>query len=153
MEDSGQPVSDQPVMEKPPVAMEYQGIGIRFVSLLIDSIILVIIIGVLGGVIGVGMMEMGMVPWWLGIIDFIIFIGYFIYLEGSRGQTIGKMITKIKVVREDGKSIDMNQAFTRNILRIIDGLIIYLIGAILIWRSDKKQRLGDNIAKTVVVKA
>jgi len=49
MADSSQPVSDQPVMEKPPVAMEYQGIGIRFVSLLIDSIILVIIIGVLGG--------------------------------------------------------------------------------------------------------
>jgi len=95
MADSGQPVSDQPVTEKPPVAMEYQGIGIRFVSLLIDSIILVIIIGVLGGVIGVGMMEMGTVPWWLGIIDFIIFIGYFTYLEGSRGQTIGKMITKI----------------------------------------------------------
>jgi hypothetical protein len=95
MADSSQPVSDQPVTEKPPVAMEYQGIGIRFVSLLIDSIILVIIIGVLGGVIGVGMMEMGTVPWWLGIIDFIIFIGYFTYLEGSRGQTIGKMITKI----------------------------------------------------------
>lgn len=94
-----------------------------------------------------------MVPWWLGLLYFIIYIGYFAYLEGSRGQTIGKMITKIKVVREDGKPIDMNQAFTRNILRIIDGLIVYLIGAILIWRSNKKQRLGDNIAKTVVVKA
>jgi len=153
MADSGQPVSDQPVMEKPVAAMQYQGIGIRFVSLLIDSIILAIIIGVLGNVIGFGMMEMGMVPWWMGLIDFIIFLVYFTYLEGSKGQTIGKMITKIKVVREDGKPIDMNQAFTRNILRIIDGLIVYLIGAILIWRSDKKQRLGDSIAKTVVVKA
>jgi len=123
--------------------MQYQGIGIRFVSLLIDSIILAIIIGVLGNVIGFGMMEMGMVPWWMGLIDFIIFLVYFTYLEGSKGQTIGKMITKIKVVREDGKPIDMNQAFTRNILRIIDGLIVYLIGAILIWRSDKKQRLGE----------
>ena len=47
----------------------------------------------------------------------------------------------------------MKQAFTRNILRVIDGLLIYLIGAILIWKSDKKQRLGDSIAKTVVVKA
>ena len=28
-----------------------------------------------------------------------------------------------------------------------------LIGAILIWRSDKQQRLGDTYAKTVVVKA
>jgi uncharacterized RDD family membrane protein YckC len=47
----------------------------------------------------------------------------------------------------------MNQAFKRNILRVIDGFFAYLIGAILIWRSDKQQRLGDTIAKTVVVKA
>jgi uncharacterized RDD family membrane protein YckC len=48
----------------------------------------------------------------------------------------------------------MNQeAFTRNIHRIIDGIIGYLIGAILILRSDKKQRLGDRVAKTIVVKA
>jgi uncharacterized RDD family membrane protein YckC len=80
-------------------------------------------------------------------------MGYFALMEGSRGQTIGKMITKIKVVREDGRPIDMNQALVRNILRIIDGLFAYLIGAILIWRSDKKQRLGDSVAKTVVVKA
>lgn len=63
------------------------------------------------------------------------------------------MITKIKVVREDGQPIDMNQAFTRNFLRIIDGVFAYLIGAILIWRSDKQQRLGDSMARTVVVKA
>jgi uncharacterized RDD family membrane protein YckC len=59
----------------------------------------------------------------------------------------------IKVVREDGGKINMTQAFLRTILRVIDGLLAYLIGAILIWRSDKKQRLGDSIAKTVVVKA
>jgi uncharacterized RDD family membrane protein YckC len=145
--------SDQPVTEKPSLALEYQGIGIRFVSLLIDSIILGIIIGVVGGVIGFGAVSKGMIPWWVGLIYFIIYIGYFTYLEGSQGQTVGKMVTKIKVVREDGKHIDMNQALIRNILRIIDGLIVYLIGAILIWRSEKKQRLGDSIAKTVVVKA
>ena len=148
-----QPVPDQPVTGKPPMTMEYQGIGIRFVSLLIDSIILAIVIVAIESIIGISIMARGMIPWWLGILDFIIYIAYFTYLEGSQGQTIGKMITKIKVVREDGKPIDMNQAFTRNILRIIDGLIVYLIGAILIWRSNKKQRLGDSIAKTVVVKA
>jgi len=47
----------------------------------------------------------------------------------------------------------MDQAFKRNILRIIDGLFAYLIGAVLIWRSDKQQRLGDSYAMTVVVKA
>jgi uncharacterized RDD family membrane protein YckC len=132
---------------------EYQGIGIRLVSLIIDNIIIGIIIGAIGSMIGFGMMTQKMVPWWIGLLYFVIYIGYFTLLEGSKGQTIGKMVTKIKVVREDGKPIDMNQAMTRNLLRIIDGIFAYLIGAILIWRSDKKQRLGDNIAKTIVVKA
>jgi uncharacterized RDD family membrane protein YckC len=136
-----------------PEGMAYQGIGIRFVSLLIDSIIIGFIFGALGTILGVGMTESGMVLWFWGLFYFVFYIGYYTYLEGSRGQTIGKMITKIKVVREDGSPIDMNQAFTRNILRIIDGIIAYLIGAILIWRSDKKQRLGDSVARTVVVKA
>ncbi|MCX6678793.1 MAG: RDD family protein [Methanothrix sp.] len=140
-------------MGNPIEGREYQGIGIRLVSLIIDNIVIGIIIGAVGSIIGFGMMTQKMVPWWIGLLYFVIYIGYFTLLEGSKGQTIGKMATKIKVVREDGKPIDMNQALTRNILRIIDGLFAYLIGAILIWRSDKKQRLGDNIAKTIVVKA
>jgi uncharacterized RDD family membrane protein YckC len=140
-------------LEKPIEERKYQGIGIRLVSLIIDNIIVGIIIGVIGSMIGFGMMTQRMVPWWIGLLYFVIYIGYFTLLEGSKGQTIGKMVTKIKVVREDGKPIDMNQSLTRNLLRIIDGLFAYLIGAFLIWRSDKKQRLGDRIAKTVVVKA
>ena len=78
----------------------------------------------------------------------------FTIMEGHNGQTIGKMITKIRVVREeDGGKINIEQALIRNILRIIDGLINYLVGAVLIWRSEKKQRLGDSIAKTMVIKA
>ena len=134
-----------------PIRMEYQGIGIRFVSLVIDSLIISAIFGALATILGAGMMRHG--TWSVGILSFVFYIAYYTYLEGTRGQTIGKMITKIKVVREDGTPIDMEQAFKRNILRIIDGLFVYLIGAILIWRSDKQQRLGDTVAKTVVVKA
>ena len=36
-------------------------------------------------------------PLWI-----VFFLVYYVYLEGSKGQTVGKMITKIKVVREDG---------------------------------------------------
>jgi uncharacterized RDD family membrane protein YckC len=71
----------------------------------------------------------------------------------SLGQTVGKMVTKIKVVREDGREIDISTAFIRNIFRIVDGFFVYLVGAILIWRSSKKQPLGVMIAKTVVVRA
>ena len=45
-----------------PEHMAYQGIGIRFVSLLIDSIIFGIIFGALGTILGVGMMERGAMP-------------------------------------------------------------------------------------------
>ncbi|MGB7544337.1 MAG: RDD family protein [Methanothrix sp.] len=134
-----------------PIRMEYQGIGIRFVSLVIDSLIISAIFGALATILGAGMMRHG--TWSVGILSFAFYIAYYTYLEGTRGQTIGKMITKIKVVRGDGTPIDMEQAFKRNILRVIDGLFVYLIGAILIWRSDKQQRLGDTVAKTVVVKA
>ena len=136
-----------------PEQIEYQGIGIRLVSLVIDSIIFGLIFGALGNILGAGGMQGDMFPWYWGVLYFAIYIAYFTLLEGSKGQTVGKMITKIKVVREDGSPIDMSQAFTRNILRIIDGLFAYLIGAILIWRSDKQQRLGDSVARTVVVKA
>ena len=100
------------------------------------------------------MMKLGIIPWWWGLIYFLIYIAYFTIMEGHNGQTIGKMITKIRVVREeDGGKINIEQALIRNILRIIDGLINYLVGAVLIWRSEKKQRLGDSIAKTMVIKA
>jgi uncharacterized RDD family membrane protein YckC len=144
--------SDQSEVMKNPGAMEYQGIWIRFISLLMDTIVLGVLIGVIGSILGFSVVSRT-VGWGFGLLSFIIFLAYFTYLEGSKGQTIGKMVTKIKVVGEDGGKIDMNQAFTRNILRVIDGLLAYLIGAILIWRSDKKQRLGDRIAKTVVIKA
>ncbi len=137
--------------------MAYQGVAIRFVALLIDSIILWIIAFILGFLFGGFNTGFYMSPrfafsgW--AIVIFIIYIAYFTYLEGTRGQTIGKRAMGIKVVRENGSPIDIEAAFVRNILRVIDGLFAYLVGAILIWTSHKKQRLGDRAAKTVVIKA
>ena len=81
---------------------------------------------------------------------------HFILLEGAYGQTVGKMAVKIKVVQEDGTKIDYAGAAVHNILRVIDAIpffIPYLLGAILLWTSDRKQRVGDRAARTVVVKA
>jgi len=60
------------------------------------------------------------------------------------------------VLREDGLKIGYADAAVRNILRPIDLIayvILYLLGAILIWSSDKRQQLGDCTAHTIVVKA
>jgi uncharacterized RDD family membrane protein YckC len=142
---------------RPPDPMKYEGVGVRFVAILIDSIIIGIISWILALLFGFSIMGLYMRPqiffsgW--GVVSFIIYIAYFTYLEGTRGQTIGKMAMKIKVIREDGGSMDIETAFIRNILRVIDGLFAYLVGAIIIWTSHKRQRLGDIAAKTVVVKA
>ena len=128
-------------------ASPYQGVAIRFVAILIDTIIIAIIAGILA------------IPFQSqlsGAVSLLIFLLYFILLEGAYGQTVGKMAVKIKVVRVDGTKIDYMDAVVRNVLRLIDLIpyfIPYLLGAILIWTSDMNQRLGDRVAHTVVVKA
>jgi uncharacterized RDD family membrane protein YckC len=89
----------------------------------------------------------------LAVYGLIVFL-YFLVLEGAMGATIGKKLLKLKVVREDGSACGFGPALIRNILRIVDELpFLYIIGMLLISRSDKKQRLGDKLTKTVVVKA
>jgi len=59
----------------------------------------------------------------------------------------------VKVVKEDGSPCDFGSALVRSILRIVDSLpAIYILGIILIAATEKKQRLGDMLAKTIVVK-
>jgi len=96
-------------------------------------------IGIVGGVIIVIMVFLWLI--------------YFTYFEGTSGQTIGKKLTNIKVVKEDGSKCDFGSALVRNILRIVDQLpFLYILGIILIAATDKRQRLGDMLAKTIVVK-
>jgi uncharacterized RDD family membrane protein YckC len=144
-------------------ALDYKGVGVRFVAHLVDLILVGIVYGVTGRIIagvfgGVteGGFELHGGPAAFAILlNFVISMGYFIILESSwNGQTLGKKLVGIRVVREDGSPIDVQEAVLRNLLRIIDALpFLYLLGIILIWTSDKKQRLGDRVAKTVVVGA
>jgi uncharacterized RDD family membrane protein YckC len=55
----------------------------------------------------------------------------------------------------DGSQIGFTASLVRNLLRIVDAIpffIPYLVGAIIIWSTKLNQRLGDQAAKTVVVK-
>ncbi len=82
----------------------------------------------------------------------IVQFAYFTALEGTYGQTLGKFVSEIKVVNEDGSRVGYKAAALRTILRLIDFLpILYGVGALLIWSSDKRQRLGDIVAHTIVI--
>jgi len=141
----------------------YQGVAIRFVAILIDYFIVGIIVGLvalpfLAAAVAATVVSenLSAIAWGsvaiASLIALVIWFLYFTLLEGHYGQTIGKMALNIKVVREsDGLPIDYGEAAVRTVLRIIDGLFDYLIGAIFIWTSDQQQRLGDRVAHTVVV--
>ena len=141
----------------------YQGVAIRFVAILIDYLIIGIIVGVVAFPFFVAAVavtaisgDVSALSWGAiaaaSLFGVVVWFLYFTLLEGHYGQTIGKMALNIKVVREaDGAPIDYGEAAVRTILRIIDGLFDYLIGAIFIWTSDEKQRLGDRVAHTIVV--
>ena len=89
---------------------------------------------------------------------FLIFAGYFIFFEWLwNGQTPGKRLLKLRVIREDGRPITLWEAMARNLLRIFDavpGLVlpVYSIGLIAIFTSRRDQRIGDLFAGTVVVR-
>jgi len=127
--------------------MQYIGVGPRFLAALIDIIIIAIVGGILGAVLGAQQSGIS------GALSGILALAYFIVMEATQGATVGKMVVGLKVVRVDGAPISWSESVIRNLLRIIDGLFAYLVGAIIIWTSPMKQRLGDKIAKTVVVKS
>jgi uncharacterized RDD family membrane protein YckC len=68
-------------------------------------------------------------------------IGYYVLLEGYLGQTVGKMVTGIKVVTEaTGERPGLAKAAIRTVLRLIDGLFTYTVAFIAVQVSGKRQR-------------
>ncbi|MBS3773018.1 MAG: RDD family protein, partial [Candidatus Thermoplasmatota archaeon] len=78
---------------------------------------------------------------------------YFTGMEYVADTTVGKGLLGMTVTTERGGSPDFMTAFTRNIIRFFDMLLLgYLVSLIMIGFTGKKQRLGDIVAGTVVVK-
>lgn len=79
-------------------------------------------------------------------------LGYYFFIEAYwDGYTVGKKMLDIRVVKKDGGSCSYLAAFIRNLLQFIDG-IYWIPGLISIAVTDKRQRLGDLAAGTVVVR-
>jgi len=88
------------------------------------------------------------------LLFFLIQFGYFLLFEGLFSATLGKMVMGLKVVDVDGSRVTWAAVLIRNILRIVDGLpVFYLVGLIAVAVNDKKQRIGDLAAKTLVVRS
>ncbi len=91
----------------------------------------------------------------LVLLTFLIAWSYFVLLEWLwQGQTIGKRLYGLRVIREDGAPAGFTAVLIRNVVRMVDFLpAFYGVGLLMIILTSRSQRLGDLAAGTYVVRA
>jgi uncharacterized RDD family membrane protein YckC len=141
--------------------LQTAGVGIRFVALFLDAIIVFFPLGFVYGFLTATTTQPGVATSSSDNSSFsgketllfaVVGFGYYIFAEAFYGQTLGKRIVGIRVVDEEGGHVGFGAAVIRNLLRLVDGLFFYLVGALFAYSSPRGQRLGDRAAHTVVVR-
>lgn len=136
--------------------MRYVSVGRRFVAALVDSFIAFLGFGFAVAALtgnlastpeGVEFQLEGAAALAL----FGLCLGYFVVMEAAFGATLGKYLLGLRVQNADGNGVGIGAALVRNFVRIVD--VCCLVGAVFIWSSTRRQRLGDLLAGTVVVRA
>jgi uncharacterized RDD family membrane protein YckC len=79
--------------------------------------------------------------------------GYFTFFEMFKnGQSPGKKVIRISVIKSNGDPLDASVIVLRNLLRAVDGFpLLHVLGGFISILDNKSRRLGDIIADTVVV--
>ncbi len=126
----------------------------RFVGLLID-IIVILAVHILLSFTSVFLFKAGELL--VTIIEYFGLLAFFFYTLSmeifNNGQTLGKVAAGTKVLKVDGSEPSLSDYLIRVLFHMIDFLLSFgVLGAIFIATSDKRQRLGDRAANTVVVK-
>nr|WP_321221542.1 RDD family protein [uncultured Psychroserpens sp.] len=128
--------------------------GIRFANFVLDYIVQILIGGAIGFVIGVVSELTGS----YGFIDFffnsgrlmefifgyIILLIYYTTIETLTGRSLGKYITKTKVVLYDGSKPTFNEILVRSLCRLIPFEHFSFLG-------EEGKGWHDSISKTYVV--
>src|SRR5580704_2359316 len=142
------------------------GLGSRFLAILTDSaiqtVVLFLMIFSFALIFGSARRTTGGVPsdtavkWFIAAIVlfyFLLYWGYFSLFEAFwNGQTPGKRLLKIRVIKDSGRQITLFEALARNLLRVVDWLpTLYLAGVITMLCNREQKRLGDLVAGTIVV--
>lgn len=81
----------------------------------------------------------------------LLLTGLFSVSEGHFGVTPGKALLGIRVVGTDGQVCGFGRGVARNLLLVIDGMLMYQVGVMTIALSPQQQRVGDMASKTLVV--
>jgi uncharacterized RDD family membrane protein YckC len=131
--------------------------GERFVAWLIDVIIIGVAIGVIRGFLWVAWPGYALVPWiptWVPFVDLLGNVVYFLYwtfMEGAYGQSLGKMLLRLRVATLDGGQPDVGRAALESVGKAFLLPIDVVVGWI--FYPAKRQRLFNYLSGTVVVRA
>lgn len=85
---------------------------------------------------------------------FLIQFGYFLFFEIIlNGQTPGKRLFGLRVIKDNGYPLSPIDSIIRNLVRIIDFFpFAYGVGLVTMFMNARAKRLGDFAASTIVVK-
>jgi uncharacterized RDD family membrane protein YckC len=139
------------------------GVGSRFLAILIDSLIqfgVLLIGGLLLAVLGrLGALARvpGAAAWLtasLIAVSFLLLYGYFILFEIFwNGQTPGKRLIGIRVVKDSGRRLSVFESIARNLLRIVDQVPgFYAVGILVALLNGGNKRVGDFVAGSLVIR-
>jgi uncharacterized RDD family membrane protein YckC len=136
-----------------PLELALAGLGSRFIAVLVDFAIQILLLIALSIVLTTAGSS-GFAQAALSILGFLVVFGYDVAFEVlNAGRTPGKMATGLRVLRRNGRPVDFVTSAVRNILRLVDFLpVFYVLGAVMIVVSRLHQRLGDLAAGTIVVR-
>ncbi|RJP47381.1 MAG: hypothetical protein C4583_16825 [Anaerolineaceae bacterium] len=135
-----------------------EGVNWRFNGVFMDALLIYVIYAIIGTIITLPValanpegMNDDLAAIYTGGL-FVLYIAiwpvYLILCETIWGMTPGKKSSNLKVIRKDGGKIAWWQAVIRALFAFVE---YNPIGAIVIWLTPLKQRIGDLIAGTLVV--
>ncbi|HEX5269775.1 MAG TPA: RDD family protein [Gemmataceae bacterium] len=140
--------------EKVVLTYRVAGIGSRFLAWLIDAGLIAVLLAMGAGVqVVLSVLRPGVGEAVLALWAFALLWGYFLLFEWLwTGQTPGKRVMGLRVVRAEGTAISFLQAGVRNVLRAADSLpFFYALGFAVAACDRHHRRLGDLAAGTLVV--
>ncbi|HTD59418.1 MAG TPA: stage II sporulation protein M [Gemmatimonadaceae bacterium] len=139
------------------------GIGSRAAAAVVDSFILLILLiassVIMGRLVSRGIHHISSVESIIiaiySLLTFAMIWGYYVLFEALwDGQTPGKRVIGLRVVRDGGFSITFAASAVRNLTRVLDGqpIGLYFVGLVSAIISPSGKRLGDYAAGTIVVR-
>jgi len=164
--------------------MEYAGFWIRLGAYILDGIILGVFSFVLGLILGFGLLSwqgapLDEIPATYYLADVILGLVYYVGFWTWRGQTPGKMLLRLRIIRTDGAHIALDRAILRyamffivSVVSVIQGNLVLrggfyvaylgpllsiinlliIVGLVWVAFDRRKQGVHDKIADTYVVK-